>query len=32
MDSFLFYLAMATLLFWVAFGIDLFFGNRSIHS
>jgi glycosyltransferase involved in cell wall biosynthesis len=30
MDSFLLYLAMATLLFWVAFGIDLFFGNRSI--
>lgn len=30
MDSFLFYLAMATLLFWVAFGIDVFFGNRSI--
>lgn len=30
MDSFLSYLAMATLLFWVAFGIDLFLGNRSI--
>ena len=30
MDSFLLYLAMASLLFWVAFGIDLFFGNRSI--
>jgi glycosyltransferase involved in cell wall biosynthesis len=30
MDSLLLYLAIATLLFWVAFGIDLFFGSRSI--
>jgi cellulose synthase/poly-beta-1,6-N-acetylglucosamine synthase-like glycosyltransferase len=28
-DNFLFYLAIATLLFWTAFGIDLAFGNRS---
>jgi len=30
MDAFLFYLAVATLLFWVAFGIELVIGSRSI--
>lgn len=30
MEAFLFYLAIATLVFWVAFGIELMVGNRSI--
>jgi glycosyltransferase involved in cell wall biosynthesis len=30
MESLLFYLALATLIFFVAFGVDLAFGNRSI--
>ena len=30
MDAFVFYLAIVTLLFWVAFGIELVIGSRSI--
>lgn len=30
MDAFLFYLALVTLLFWLAFGIELVIGSRSI--
>jgi len=30
MNTFLFYLAVVTLLFWVAFGVELVIGSRSI--